>query len=78
MNTTNSLPVFANSLCLKFDGEIGKDKEDRAAAAHVLTSDKDVEILKLLREQTSVACLYVQLRNQKVQDEWKEKNNATK
>jgi len=55
---------------LKLNADIGRTAEDRAKVELIANSGKDREILKLLRDETTLIVLMVRMANQEKRDEW--------
>lgn len=72
---TSNLGKFANSLCSKLDVAIGRNAEDRAAAARILNSGQDRALLRLMREETALIVLMVHLANQERRDTFEAMEN---
>ena len=70
---TSNLGKFVNSLCLSLSATIGKASIDRETADKVLNSGNDAILLKLLRDETTLIVLKVRLRNEQVQQVYKER-----
>lgn len=70
---TNNLGKFVNSLCLKLSSQLGRNAEDRDRAEVVLRSGQDRELLKLMREETTLLVLMVRIRQQEVREAWEER-----
>jgi len=65
---------------LKLNADVGRTPEDRAEVELIANSGKDREILKILRDETTLLVLMVRVDNQEKRDEWetfhdKEKEN---
>lgn len=67
---TNNLAKFINQLCLKLNADVGRTAGDRAEVELITNSGKDREILKILRDETTLICLMVRVDNQEKRDEW--------
>jgi len=67
---TNNLAKFINTLCLKLNADVGRTAEDRAEVELIANSGKDREILKLLRDETTLIVLMVRVANQNAREEW--------
>lgn len=67
---TNNLAKFINQLCLKLNADVGRTAGDRAEVELIANSGKDREILKLLRDETTLIVLMVRVANQNARDEW--------
>jgi hypothetical protein len=55
---------------LKLNADVGRTAEDRAKVELIANSGKDREILKILRDETTLICLMVRVDNQEKRDEW--------
>lgn len=55
---------------MKLNADIGRTAEDRAKVELIANSGKDREILKLLRDETTLIVLMVRMANQEKRDEW--------
>ncbi len=71
---TASLARFANSICLKLNAAVGKTPEEREAIERILNGGNDREILRCLREETTLVVLMVRVANQAAREEWQELN----
>jgi len=67
---TNNLAKFINQLCLKLNADVGRTAGDRAEVELIANSGKDREILKLLRDETTLIVLMVRVAIQNARDEW--------
>lgn len=65
---TNSLGKFVNSLCSSLQAAPGANAEERVKLEAILNSGHDRELLKLLREQTTLIVLMVRVANQERRD----------
>lgn len=70
---TSRLPRFVNSLCQKLEALPGKGADERVRIDAVLNAGSDRELLKLLRDETTVLVLMVRLRNQERQEAYRER-----
>lgn len=70
---TSDLGKFINRLCGRLNATIGIKDEEREVAEHILQTTHDREMLKLMREQTTLLVLMVRVQNQEIREEWKEK-----
>ena len=52
---------------------MGKGGEEREQAERILNGGKDRELLKLLRDETTLLVLMVRVRNQERKEEWEAK-----
>ena len=67
---TSKLGTFVNSLCLKLTASIGRRAEERERANEILNCGQDRQLLKLLRDETTLLVLMVRVRNQERQEAW--------
>ncbi|MFH1741492.1 MAG: hypothetical protein ABIH23_21000 [bacterium] len=75
---TNNLAKFINTLCLKLNADVGRNAGDCAEVELIVNSGKDREILKILRDETTLICLMVRVDNQEKRDEWEIFHNQEK
>lgn len=67
---TSNLGKFVNSLCLKMNVNMGKNKDERARAEQLLNELGSRETLKLLREETTTLVLMVRVTVQEKREAW--------
>ncbi len=67
---TSNLGKFVNSLCLKMNADAGKNKDERLRAERLLRECNSREVLKLLREETTLLVLIVRVAVQERRDAW--------
>jgi hypothetical protein len=65
---TNNLGKFLSSLCLKLDAEIGTNAGDRERANELLAGIDGRDLLRLLREESTLVVLMVRVANQERQE----------
>lgn len=65
---TASLARFANALCRKLQIAAGRNAEDRRRLEAILNGGNDRDLLKLLREQTTLIVLMVRLRQEEARE----------
>lgn len=70
---TSSLAKFASSLCSKLQADIGKRAEEREDAECILNSGNDRDLLKVMRDETTLVVLMVRVANQERREEWEAK-----
>jgi hypothetical protein len=63
---------------LKLNADVGKTAGDRAEVESIANSGKDREILRLLRDETTLIVLMVRVDNQEKRDEWEIFHNLEK
>jgi len=68
---TNNLGKFVDGLCLKLGAQIGGG--DVGSVEQILNSGNDRALLKIMREETTLAVLMVRVANQERQEERKKK-----
>jgi hypothetical protein len=66
---TSNAGKFLNSLCLKLGADLGTNAEDRVQTNQILGSIDGRELLRLLREETTLIVLMVRVANQGRQEE---------
>lgn len=67
---TNNLGRFVNALCSKLQCLPGRNKDERDDALEILNSGNDRDLLKLLREETTLLVLMVRVANEQRRDDW--------
>ena len=70
---TSDLGKFVSRLCGRLNATIGVKDEERSLAEAILQTKHDREMLKLMREQTTLLVLMVRVQNQEIREEWREK-----
>jgi hypothetical protein len=63
---------------LKLNADVGRTAEDRAEVELIANFGKDREILKILRDETTLIVLMVRVNNQEKRDEWEIFHNLEK
>ena len=71
---TSNLGKFVNSICLKMSADIGKNKAERARAGQLLAEFDSRDVLKLLREETTLLVLMVRVAVQEKREAWEEEH----
>lgn len=67
---TSSLAKFVNTLCFHLRADIGKNEKERAVAEDILRTADERQMLKMLREETTLLVLMVRVDNEEKRDEW--------
>lgn len=72
---TVSLSKFVSSLCLKLDANVGRNAEDRVHFDELFRglNPQSKQVLKLLREETTLLVLMVRVSQQGKREAWLEK-----
>jgi hypothetical protein len=70
---TSSLGKFISRLCSRLAATVGRTDEERDVAETILRTANDREMLKLMREQTTLLVLMVRVDNQERREEWEAK-----
>lgn len=65
---TSNVGKFLSSLCLKLGAELGTNAEDRERASAVLAGIDGRDLLRTLREETTLIVLMVRVANQERQE----------
>lgn len=70
---TSNLGRFVNSLCSKLQAFPGRNIGERDEVLEILNSGNDRELLKLLREETTLIVLMVRVANEQRRAAWTER-----
>ena len=68
---TSNLGKFFNKLCLQMQAQVAG--ADTGAVERILNGGNDRDLLKLMREETTLVVLMVRVANQERQEQWKAK-----
>ena len=72
---TSNLGKFINSLCMKLGATLGRNASERGRVETILNGGQDRELLKLMREETTLLVLMVRVRTQERREAWKERQS---
>ena len=67
---TSNLGKFLTSFCLKLCADIGRNSDDRIRADAILQEADAKDMLRLLREETTLLVLMVRVANQERREAW--------
>jgi hypothetical protein len=70
---TSNLAKFISSICSRLQVSLGRTENERAVVEDILRTADDQQMLKLLREETTLLVLMVHVDNEEKRNEWIER-----